>query len=83
MNVEEVILSRDILERFGPDIYKTLIKGQIFDEPNEIEIKPLCHGYFSTFWNIPGGLCTYQFFCEWIRGDTRYGKSISKQTQRI
>ena len=69
-------MSKDILERFGPVIHKTLTKDEFFMTLMKLRLD------LSAIWNISGGLCT-QLFYEWVRGDTRYVNSISKQTKNV
>ena len=57
--MEQKIVSKDFLEWFGLDIYKTLIKRYIFDDSNEFEIRFPC--YKSFIWNICSDLCTKIF----------------------
>ena len=72
--MEEKIVSKKVLERFRPDIYK-FDQRWIFDDSDEIEIKLSCSRSFSTFWNISGDLFT-EFFYSWIRGDLIFFKSF-------
>ena len=39
LNVEQEILSEDFLERFGVDIYKTLIKRWVFGDSDKFQIR--------------------------------------------
>ena len=52
--MEQTILSKNFLDKFGPDICKTLIKRWIFDDSDEIEIM-LLYRSASKFWNVSGG----------------------------
>ena len=54
LSMEQATVSKNFLDKFGPDIYKTSIKRWIFDDSDEIEI--WLPRSSSKFWNISGGL---------------------------
>ena len=56
------------MQRFEPAIYNTLIKRQVFDDANEIEIRLRCYRIFVTFWIVSGGLYIQTFYLQ-IRGN--------------
>ena len=62
LSMGQLIVSKECLERFGPHIYKMLIKSGLFNDPDEIEIRLPFYRSSSTFWNISGGLCTRYLF---------------------
>ena len=46
------IIDVDVLEMFEQNIYKTLIKRWIFDDPDKSTIRLSCDRTFSLFWKI-------------------------------
>ena len=67
LSVEQEIVIKVFLERFGLGIYKTLINC---DDSEEIEIRHPFYRSFKTFWNSFGGLWTLINYL-WIRGDLK------------
>ena len=55
--MDQEFVRKDFLERFGPDIYKTLITRWVFVDCDETDIRLPCYRVFLTFWNTFGGLC--------------------------
>ena len=59
LSVEQEIASKEFLKRW-----------KIFDHSEEIEVRlPFCWS-FTTFWNLPGGLCTGIIYL-WVWGDVK------------
>ena len=77
--MEQTILSKNFLDKFGPDICKTLIRRWIFDDSDEIEI--MLH-----VTDLPQNFGMYQVVFlnsnvfSWIRGVLIQQKSYQKHT---
>ena len=65
MSGEQEIVTKIVLERFGPYIYICIEnfdqKMNCLYDSDEIEISLSFYRSFSAFWNIFGGLCTQVF----------------------
>ena len=64
---EQEIVTKEFLERFGPYIENVDQKMNFPYDSDEIEVRLVFYGSFSTFWNIFVGLCIQVFYSSaWV-----------------
>ena len=72
--MEQEIVGKEFLEKFGQDMYKTLIERRVFDDSDDIEIRLPCYRSLDLGIYLVTAIAL-KFFILWIKGDLNNFKS--------